>query len=887
MSYKYGNVRIILAIFTIIFLTALAGCGDDSTTNIMTAQSKNIIVMGTISNSVAAAPSLGSKNYSITSQFKADVVDKFNPNMPCGTVTLIGDNTFTATIPMADSKKYAVIRLHEIASGKVVMTALLGRITLAAETDAQVLTIKGIKLDEESTAKDLMITSNNDPDELPDVPIVEDENNNEDYSGIDTPFNYACEESITDYEAKSDELEKVIEVIMSVTQNENISNTVKNKINSVNNITELLEDFLEIIKEVDDNPTLNSIVKTKSIAIKGKTINADTSDVKEVVNAVAGDIKALEKVASPVFSKASGDGLEFAGIILTCPTEGADIYYTTDGSVPKKTSIKYTAGTVIPITAFTVIKAIAVKNGYINSEISSLANSSSGINQVVKPSFNPATGVYITTKEVSIACATPGALIYYTIDGSKPSEAANLYKAGQKIIIGSKTTLKAIALKTGMINSEIAEGVFEMQSPTLAELSFESFARKVLLAVNCNGIQNNVEESPGQLPENSELAAPKEVIRFAAKLPSHIKDRKLLKNPNSLPFKSPEVNKGISENDFTYTFKIQDDSGKVTNLRADKVYGNSASKCLIYLQNGIKVATDWNNVGNYFNSNIYMKMLDAYGSPTDIDNNGKVVILYYDMGIKEKNTLGYFSSNDLIPGSGNNMELFYMNIKWSVDEGSADTANPLDSNMVRTLSHEFQHMINYGQRVMINKLPEMDTWLDEGLSESAEHYISGEPGKDRLDTFKADQQNLIRNGASLCVWAGNDEAYALSYTFVQYCKNQAPAREKIFKEIYKSNSGDYHAIESVMKAQNSSFSNFKDILIGYRVANLVNGSGIYGYGQEKNTFNFGNIMPPTNSLDNIKLKPGAAIYIYPDAENLKNFSPSGQGNNIYFVKINK
>ena len=56
-------------------------------------------------------------------------------------------------------------------------------------------------------------------------------------------------------------------------------------------------------------------------------------------------------------------------VTLSVATAGADIYYTTDGSTPTTSSTKYT--NKVTINATTTIKAIAVKEGYIDSEVSS------------------------------------------------------------------------------------------------------------------------------------------------------------------------------------------------------------------------------------------------------------------------------------------------------------------------------------------------------------------------------------------------------------------------------------------------------------------------------------------------------------------------------------
>ena len=53
-------------------------------------------------------------------------------------------------------------------------------------------------------------------------------------------------------------------------------------------------------------------------------------------------------------------------IVLDCVTEQAEIYYTLDGSVPTKDSIKFTEG--FTVTEDTVVKAIAICEGYENSD---------------------------------------------------------------------------------------------------------------------------------------------------------------------------------------------------------------------------------------------------------------------------------------------------------------------------------------------------------------------------------------------------------------------------------------------------------------------------------------------------------------------------------------
>ena len=74
-------------------------------------------------------------------------------------------------------------------------------------------------------------------------------------------------------------------------------------------------------------------------------------------------------VATPAFSVASGAVDSGTTVTITCSTEGAKIYYTTDGSDPTASSTAYTEA--ISVTAAVTLKAIAVKSGMNDSAIAS------------------------------------------------------------------------------------------------------------------------------------------------------------------------------------------------------------------------------------------------------------------------------------------------------------------------------------------------------------------------------------------------------------------------------------------------------------------------------------------------------------------------------------
>lgn len=59
------------------------------------------------------------------------------------------------------------------------------------------------------------------------------------------------------------------------------------------------------------------------------------------------------------------------------------------------------------------------------------------------------------TSQIQISCSTPDSQIYYTLDNSTPDSSKSLYS--NQFEVESGTTIKAIAVKDGYIDSDIAE----------------------------------------------------------------------------------------------------------------------------------------------------------------------------------------------------------------------------------------------------------------------------------------------------------------------------------------------------------------------------------------------------------------------------------------------
>lgn len=81
---------------------------------------------------------------------------------------------------------------------------------------------------------------------------------------------------------------------------------------------------------------------------------------------------------------------------------------------------------------------------------------------VAPPSISLASGPFVSSKNVTITCATDGASIYYTTDGSIPTSSSTAYSS--PFAISSTTTVKAIAVKAGLDDSAVASQTFTKET---------------------------------------------------------------------------------------------------------------------------------------------------------------------------------------------------------------------------------------------------------------------------------------------------------------------------------------------------------------------------------------------------------------------------------------
>ena len=189
--------------------------------------------------------------------------------------------------------------------------------------------------------------------------------------------------------------------------------------------------------------TINTSTTVKAIAYKSGMVDSAMASKNYTL---------METAITPTITNSNVTGGQ--QVTIASATSGAAIYYTLDGSVPTTSSSPYNSS--FKLTATKTVKALAIKAGMTNSAV---ATKSVTVSQVVTPTFNPSSKTFSNSQTV-IMNSTSGSTIYYTTDGSTPTTSSSSITSGGSITVSSTTTIKAMAMKSGMINSGVSSATF-------------------------------------------------------------------------------------------------------------------------------------------------------------------------------------------------------------------------------------------------------------------------------------------------------------------------------------------------------------------------------------------------------------------------------------------
>ncbi len=175
---------------------------------------------------------------------------------------------------------------------------------------------------------------------------------------------------------------------------------------------------------------------------------------------VAWTIPAATPVFDPTETSLTGD----TGIVISCGTGGATVYYTTNGSTPTTGSTPYTGA--ISVTGdgtVETIKAMAVAVGFKDSAVAS-AKYSIAYASAAAPTFSRSAGTYLGEEDVTIHCATAGAKSYYTVSTSgipaDPTTDSMPFADPIPLVTMGTMTIKAISTAPGFAQSLVSTAVY-------------------------------------------------------------------------------------------------------------------------------------------------------------------------------------------------------------------------------------------------------------------------------------------------------------------------------------------------------------------------------------------------------------------------------------------
>lgn len=256
-----------------------------------------------------------------------------------------------------------------------------------------------------------------------------------------------------------------------VTDADNTENSIKIRYMQTNNIVPVPEisfaDGLVTIKELQEEATIYYTTDGSEPSINSNIYSAPFSMLQNgTVKAYAicegytdSDV-ATYKINS---YKTADPDIVFTNlkVYITCKTAESQVYYTTDGSSPLTNGILYSAP--ISVTGNCIVKAVAKRNGYNDSEVIEYKIDVSSV-KCITPVLT------IDGNLLTMTTLTEGATIYYTTNGSTPTVKSERYIS--PIVLNRNATYKAIAVKSGEIQSDMAEVVVDWFQAELPEMSF-------------------------------------------------------------------------------------------------------------------------------------------------------------------------------------------------------------------------------------------------------------------------------------------------------------------------------------------------------------------------------------------------------------------------------
>lgn len=252
-----------------------------------------------------------------------------------------------------------------------------------------------------------------------------------------------------------------------------------------------------------------------------------------------------------------------------------------------------------------------------------------------------------------------------------------------------------------------------------------------------------------------------------------------------------------------------------TNYEVSATLVLSLDHVLVYVADDVQVDQQaLERDARRFNDQIYARNRELFGSEwtPGIDGDPRLTILNGNI----EGAGGYFSSSDEVPKSvnrfSNEREMFYINVL-AYPPGTPD--------YLRTLAHEFQHMIAY------NEAERPEVWFNEGFSQLAEE----------LNGFTQASVNvapayLIDPDLQLTDWGDDPQTstphYGASYLFMSYFYQHYGDNLRL-NDLMRGGAGErLELFADAARRIDPQVADFGDLYADWSVANTLNDPRIDG-----------------------------------------------------------
>jgi hypothetical protein len=215
-------------------------------------------------------------------------------------------------------------------------------------------------------------------------------------------------------------------------------------------------------------------------------------------------------------------------------------------------------------------------------------------------------------------------------------------------------------------------------------------------------------------------------------------------------------------------------TGKTTFYRLIAMFAASSAHANVYVETKREVPQSAiDGLLSAFENNIVPVEHVWFTTPTDVDQNGKVILLLLDIqdGYREGSTSGYIAGyfdplNHYSDASVNALNKEYHSNQAEMLYLDTYPADVTRTSFFATVAHEYQHLLQFGKYYKGEQNDIEPTWIDEGLSEVSSDLTGFGPQIGRANGFRSaliNRTSLIREPEQFGL-----EHYASTYMYFRY-----------------------------------------------------------------------------------------------------------------------